>query len=401
MLGAEQVVADRRPAPLQAGDPGVEVRQLGGERGGDLSRARLARVALLGLLEVEQDLDQPGRQARPDHQCHPLRTDDVVLVARLLGALAAGLLWATVNAHTAAIVTERLLARATAVVIAGATLGTVIGVPAANLAARSADWRAAFVVALVSLLAAAAVRLVVIASPDDDTGPRSRRQVPGARPGGATSARSAGIAGGAPPSAGALGAVLVVAGFTGLVLIGHFAAHTFVTVLLGDAAGALPGGMSGALALFGAAAASAVVLVGRYGDRRPQVLLVVTAVVIALSLLATMAAGAHSALAVAVVVLWGVSSGALPPLAQTMIMRLAGARHRGTAGAIVPVMFNLGIALGAAGGAAVIAGPGLTHLPVPAAVIVLLGAAGLAGVARRGTSNSSPVLAKDHDEPAR
>lgn len=299
------------------------------------------------------------------------------LTTRLVGAAAAGLLWATVNAHTAAVVHERLLARATAVVIAGATLGTVLGVPAANLAARAADWRAAFIaVAAASILAAVAVRLVVIASPDDGAAtsrPRVRRPTRVARVAGPDHA--------AP--AGALGALLVVAGFTGLVLVGHFAVHTFVTTVLTDAARVVPGQMSGVLLLLGAVAASAVVLVGRYGDRRPQALLVAAAALIGVSLAAITTAGSHPVVAVGVVVLWGLSSGALPPLAQTMIMRLAGSRHRATAGAIVPVMFNVGIAAGAAGAAAVIAGPGPALLPVAAAVVVLLGAVGLATVLRR------------------
>ncbi len=119
---------------------------------------------------------------------------------------------------------------------------------------------------------------------------------------------------------------MVFAGFTGVVLVGHFAVFTFITALLGGAAGAFPGQMSGVLLLFGTVSALAVLLVGRFGDRRPEVFLILAAGLVGATLLAAHRGGAHPAGAVVVVVLWGLSSGALPPLAQTMIMRLAGTR---------------------------------------------------------------------------
>src|SRR5690554_4369913 len=95
-------------------------------------------------------------------------TYPAALAGRLVGGAVCGLVWATVNSHTAAVVPERHLSRAVAVVLAGATLGTVLGVPAANLAARALDWRAGFwAVAAASLVVAALVRLVVAGEPGD------------------------------------------------------------------------------------------------------------------------------------------------------------------------------------------------------------------------------------------
>jgi predicted MFS family arabinose efflux permease len=298
----------------------------------------------------------------------------VALAGRLLGAAVTGLLWSTVNAHAAAIVSERLLARAVAVVLSGATLGIVLGVPAANLAAQALDWRAAFLaVGVAGAVVALAVRLVVV-----------QERTPEARP----SARPAD--GRADP---ALRAVLTVAALSGLVLVGHFAVYTFIATLLGPTGARVPGGVSGLLLLFGAVSAAAVLVVGRIGDRRPEVALAVTAVTIAAALAAVASLGAHPVLDVVVVAVWGFSTGALPPLAQTMIMRLGGPRLRRTAGTVVPVTFNLGIAVGAGLGSAVVGEVGTGWLPGPAAAVVAVAAAGLAVSARRPQARSRTASA--------
>lgn len=75
---------------------------------------------------------------------------------------------------------------------------------------------------------------------------------------------------------------------------------------------------------------------------------------------------------------WGVASGALPPFAQTLILRLAGPGRRTLAGALIPVLFNAGIALGAALAAGLVDAAGVEALTLPAAALVAAAAAGLA-----------------------
>jgi hypothetical protein len=64
------------------------------------------------------------------------------------------------------------------------------------------------------------------------------------------------------------------------------------------------------------------------------------------------------------------------------MMRAAGAEHRDTAGTLLPVAFNLGIALGAAAGSAVVDRFSLGPLPVLATALAVLATAGLAATAR-------------------
>lgn len=300
----------------------------------------------------------------------------LVLAARLLGAAACGLLWAGVNAHTAGLVAPDRLPRAVAVVLGGATLGTVVGVPLAGLVAEGLGWRPAFAgLAVLAAGSALAVRVAVV------PGPPTR----GAAPADATPARAA------------LGRVATLAGLTGLLLVGHFAAYTFVTELLGTPAAALPGGMPGLLLLLGLASAGGLVVVGRLPGSRVGAGLTTSAGVTALALLAVPGAVRHPASTVAVVVVWGAASGALPALAQTQIMARAGERLRTTAGALIPVVLNLGIAVGAAAGSALVARGGPMALPVPAAVVVALAAGGFAAAharTRRATALPASVSTK-------
>ncbi|VEH26040.1 MFS transporter [Cellulomonas fimi] len=304
-------------------------------------------------------------------------TYEVAAGARVVGAAATGLLWASVNAHTADVVHPTRLARAIAVVLGGATIGMVLGTPLASVVARVWDWRGAFgALAALAVVAAVLVRALVVGAP--------RAGAPGTAVGAPDGPAAA-------SGRGALRPVLAVTALVGLVLVGHFAAFTFVTRLVEQPAARLPGGVSGLLLLFGVASAVGVAVVGRIGDRRLDTTLVVTTVLVAGSLAALLGVGGDPALATLVVVAWGLTTGALPPLAQAAILGLAGPAHRTTAGTLIPVVFNLGIAVGAALGSGIVERAGPDALPLPAAAVVLVAAAGLAGVARsaRRTSGAS------------
>jgi predicted MFS family arabinose efflux permease len=294
-------------------------------------------------------------------------TFQVAVGARILGASAVGLLWATTNAHVADLVPDRLLGRAIAVVLGGATLGMVVGTPLARLVADAAGWRAAFwALAVLGLLGAVAVRLVVAPAAVSD----------GSMPGDAE-----------PTTAGAgagrgMRRLLAVTGLVALVLVGHYGAYTYITRLTEVPAQALPGGMSALLLVFGLASAVGVALAGRLGDRSGPAL-VVSVAATALAVLGLGAVEASPVVGIAVVVAWGVVSGGMPPFAQTLILRLAGPERRSFAGALIPVLFNGGIAVGAGLASFVVAGSGVAALPLLGGVVVGVAAVGLALVTRR------------------
>lgn len=281
----------------------------------------------------------------------------MVVGSRLIGAVAVGLLWATVNAHVADLVSDRLLGPAIAVVLGGATLGVVVGTPAARLVADFIGWRSAFaaVALVVAVVAVCAHTLVARAAfVPDEPPPANRRATRSLRP------------------------MLLTTVLVGLLLVGHYGAYTFITRLAEAPSLLLPGRVSGLLLVFGLASAVGVLLAGRTGAGTSRALLI-SAASTAAAILALAVADRNAAVGLGAVVAWGLVSGALPPLAQTAIFRQAGPEHRSTAGAVIPVVFNGGIAVGAALAAQLVAHHGVGALPVPAAAVVAAAALGLAG----------------------
>ncbi|WP_272653493.1 hypothetical protein [Microbacterium sp. EF45047] len=130
------------------------------------------------------------------------------------------------------------------------------------------------------------------------------------------------------------------------------------------------------LLVFGAASAAGLVAAARVGQgtvKGLSVSLAVTAFAVAASSVAS-----SPMVSVFVVLLWGLGSGAFPPLAQTLILRIAGIRHRDFAGALIPVLFNGGIAIGAGAAAALVGAGGPMMLPLPAAFVILAATVALA-----------------------
>lgn len=282
----------------------------------------------------------------------------VALTARLFGAAAVGLLWATANAHVADLVPERLLGRAVSVVLMGATLGLVVGTPVVRVVADATSWRVALgLVAVAALAVALAVRTLV---------PRRPRVAPPR----ATAARA-----GVEP----LVPTLLLTALVGLLLVGFYGTYTFITRLGEPAAALLPGGMGSLLLGFGLASAAGVALAGRAA--RPGAALVVASGATAVGLLGLVTAS-HGVLGLVTLVGLGVATGALPPLAQTEILRRAGTVHRDLASALIPVVFNGGIAVGAAGASVVVGHTGVGALPVPAAAVAFVATIGLLMVTR-------------------
>lgn len=298
-------------------------------------------------------------------------TYPAVIVARMLGALSVGLLWATTNAFTADLVSDRLLARAVAVVLGGATLGMVLGVPTASVVAEAIGWRASFGgLAALAVLAAALVTALIHPpefvrgekpSPEGDDAPASAEFE--------------------TPRKVLLAPLMTVTILVALLLVGHYGAYTFITRLVEVPAAALPGGIGSMLFLFGLASAAGIVLAGRFGAHT-ELVLFASAVITAMALLGLAVVDSHPAVGISVVVMWAVASGALPVLAQTLILRLAGTERRSFAGALIPVLFNLGVAIGAAVASGVVGGLGLGGLPVFGAGVVGAAAIGLAVTSR-------------------
>jgi predicted MFS family arabinose efflux permease len=276
----------------------------------------------------------------------------VAVAARVVGAAAHGLVWALLVPHVAALVPAERLGRAVATVLAGPTAAGVLGVPAAAVLGGLLGWRWTLVVlALVTL-------------------PPALLLLPG-RAGGAAEPGHGGSAWWRDPSAGP---VLRAAAGTAALLAGHFAAATFVAVLVTDGAGLPASAVPAVLLVFGLAGIPGLAVAGPLSDRWPTTALPVTAVAFAAGLGALLLLRAHPVVAFAVVAVWGVLIGLLPPVFQTRVTRLAAPAVRDAAGAVAVTALNVGIAAGAALGGLVLARSGPTGLVLAATAVATAGA---------------------------
>lgn len=282
---------------------------------------------------------------------------ELALAGRVLTAIPHGLFWAVIPSYLATIVDSARLGRALSIVLSGPTIAGLAALPAAAFLSDIIGWRLVFA-GLTAILAATATALWMLLPP------RIERQAvlsqdaghPEPEPKGAWDRSAVGVIG--------------VAIASGLVLVGHFTAFTYVTILVTGFGGLSDTAIPAVLLLLGITGAVGIAASGFVADRFPRTAITATAALLALGL-AVMRLGANTSVVfVAGTAVWGLAIGAFPPILQARVMRMASARFRPVAGSIVITILNLGIAAGAAiGGLAVGLGPSwIVTLALTAAV---------------------------------
>ena len=332
----------------------------------DYRSRRTVVVACVAVLALSQFVVA----AAPDYA--------VVLAARVVCALTHGVFWSMLAPVAARLAPPGQAGRATALVFAGNSLALVGGIPLGTALGHAVGWRAAMAaIGLAAVLSAVALRRVL---------PELRADSAGSGPPGAFAAEegSAGDAGTTPPGVRARlaaipaalgsGPLLAVCAVTMIVVIGHFAAYTYITALVRRDAGLSGLGLSAVLFGYGAAGVLGIVVAGRITDRRPRRANAasVGGVVLALAALATVAHGSTVGTVTAVVV-WGAGFTAMPVCLQAAVLRVA-PRSADTASALYVVAFQIGIGGGALAGSLLVNAGLLAILPV---VGLALAAAGL------------------------
>lgn len=276
---------------------------------------------------------------------------EVLLCARVVGALANAGFWATALATANALVEPGLKARATSTVVGGVTLSCVVGVPAG--AARPVlGWRAAFwAVAVLSVPAVFAIL----------------RAIPGGR----------------PPSASGTTAreelrvlrnprVLVVLLLGALVNGATFCTFTYLTPLLTGVTGFGEGWMPALLALFGAGSFVGVAVGGRIADARPLALLWAGSAALCAGWVVFALAAGVPVLAVVFVLVQGILSFGVGSTLVARVFSVATGAPT-LAGALATAAFNVGATAGPwLGGLAIGAGGGFrSPVWVSAALVAL------------------------------
>jgi MFS transporter, DHA1 family, inner membrane transport protein len=273
----------------------------------------------------------------------------VLLVARMLTALAHSVFWAIVVPIAASLAAPEVRGRAVSTVYAGGSVATVLGVPFATWIGQAVDWRAAFLGT--GAVGAAAFAIVLGALP------RSR------------GARTRAAQGSSPDRRRYL--LLVLA--TVLTATGALTAFTYVNPFLTEVGGVQEGSVGGVLLIRGAAGLIAVLAVGRIVDRFPRATVPAALGVHALGMVLLTLAGPVPVLAIVGSVLTSAGFSAFSAALGALVLVVApGSVDVATAG--TSTAFNVGIAAGAFVGGAALPTLGLAGIPL---VGLVLAGAGL------------------------
>ncbi|RUR28969.1 MFS transporter [Vreelandella nanhaiensis] len=273
-----------------------------------------------------------------------------LLAARVLVGISIGGYWAVAGSIAPRLVPGDQVAKAMTVIFGGVAAASVLGVPLGTLLGDLSNWRVAFgALGGFSLLTALAlwcwlpplpprepVRLKVLAQQFSNRGVR----------------------------------VAVLA--TGFVVVGHFAAYTFISPILQDISGVAQRHVGSLLLLYGAAGIIGNIAAGMFAARHPY-----RAVLAIPSLLLVVVAvfpffGVQPSSGVLMLMMWGAVFGSVSVSIQTWILRTAPNTEAATA--LMAFVFNLSIGLGAMVGGRVV---DVTSLPVTmwaASALFLLGA---------------------------
>ena len=274
-----------------------------------------------------------------------------LLVARLLLGAAIGGFWAMSLAVAARLSAPHHFGRAVMIINTGTTVATVAGVPLGLYLGTVLDWRAVFWgTAVMTFGVAVALRVVL----------------PPVAPAAATGFRSLGDALAVPGAAwGLTGHVLVV--------LGHFAAFTYIRAALEQTPSLDPTGVAILLVVFGVGGFVGNLAIGVLVDRHLRVLRLVVPLLMAAGIGGLAAFPGSVAVVAVAVAAWGFSFGAWLTVVTTWMARVAGDLME-AGGGLVVAGFQLAITLGAGFGGLVVDGFGIRPALVIGALIALVGA---------------------------
>lgn len=270
----------------------------------------------------------------------------VLMASRLLCALAHGIFWSAIAPIAARLAPPGQSGRATSLVFVGNAAALVLGVPLATALGQFTGWRTAFAVMAVAGVLSTASLLVVL--PPLPPLARDLAAGVGTRLRTATTViRSRGVF-----------AVCLV---TLVLMVGQFAAYTYIAPLVRLRGGFEGLSLSALLLGYGAAGVAGNLVVGHLVDRRPGQALAACVVAVTAALSSLWLLGGGVATVVAVLV-WGAGFAAVPVCLQAAVLRVA-PKAQDAASAVYVVAFQIGIGGGAFIGNRLVAAGHLGLLP--------------------------------------
>ncbi|GAU84846.1 MFS transporter [Bosea sp. BIWAKO-01] len=307
--------------------------------------ARWPRKTVLLALMVIFTLGNAACALAPDY--------GLLMAARILTAFAHGTFFGVGSVVATGLVPQERKASAIAIMFTGLTIANILGVPFGTWLGQQLGWRATFwAVTLVGIVALAIIAAFV---PKDKAAPeasdwRTDLKAMAQRP-------------------VLLGLLTTVLGFAGV-----FAVFTYIAPILTKVTGLGDSLVSPVMLVFGAGLIVGNLIGGRLADRYLVPTVIGSMLVLAL-VLGLMTFAIHDGIAATIFVgLLGAAGFATVPPLQIWVLEKASGAGQSLASSLNIAAFNLGNALGAwAGGAVIDHGPGLTAVPLVAALMPIGG----------------------------
>ncbi|MEU6366437.1 MFS transporter [Streptomyces sp. NPDC046931] len=247
----------------------------------------------------------------------------MLLVARLLTALAQALFWAVMGPVAVGPFAPEVRGRVVGALSVAGSLALVLGVPAGTWLGQQSDWQ----VPVAMLAGLGLISLVTIAALLPTSRPEEERAAYGTR-----------------PDPRRFGTVLAAGTLSAT---GAFTRYTCIVKLLGDVSGFSPSTVSALFVAFGVACLAGVSITRVFLERFPQAALATAVATQAVGLLGLYAAGTHPVAAVLFPVLMGSALGPVFMTSQNAMLHCAPGRTD-IALAANCGSYNAGIAAGAA-----------------------------------------------------
>ncbi|WP_344884671.1 MFS transporter [Nonomuraea antimicrobica] len=253
----------------------------------------------------------------------------LLLVARLLTALAQALFWAVMGPVAVGLFAPEVRGRVVGALSVAGSLALVLGVPAGTWLGQQSNWQVP--IALLAVLGLVSLTTIAVLLPTSrpEEEPAAYATSPDVRRFGTVLA------------AGALSAA------------GAFTGYTYIMTFLGDVSGFSPGTVSVLFVGFGVAFLAGVSITGAFLDRFPLSALATAVATQAVGMLGLYALGAHPVAAVVFLMLMGGALGPVFMTTQNAMLHCAPGRTD-IALAANSGAYNAGIAAGAALGALVL-----------------------------------------------
>jgi len=275
---------------------------------------------------------------------------NLLLVARMIGALAHGAFWAIIGSLGAKLVSDSHVGKATAIVFGGVSTASVLGVPLINWISAHADWRWSFsLLAILSIITA--IMLAISLPAVSGTAPIERRQL-------LTVVKN--------PK---LKIIYLIAGCS---IVAHFAAFTFIETLLSSVLALPETWITIYLLIFGVAGVIGNILCGVFIDSHLKKVLGVGLLLVAFCLLLINFPMFNNRVSILLFLAgWGLGVAILFVGLQTWILRAA-KEDALPASAIYAAIFNGAVGLGAIIGTGVLAHWSLSILYTLTSIITLI-----------------------------